>query len=83
MEITLPKVITYKEIMMVYGFDVSRAQKKLWVIRGVLGKQQRQSILVAEFCQAENVAKEIFIEELKEAYRKLYKIPQNQLTLFS
>jgi hypothetical protein len=83
MEITTPKIITYKEIMVVYGFNAKRAQEKLWVIRGILGKKQFQAVLIAEFCKAENVDRDIFESELKKAYTEFYQKPTKQLRVFS
>ena len=67
----LPKVVTYKEVMIVYGFEKGRAEKKIWHIRGILGKKQSQSILIDEFCEAENVKKDFFISGLQEFYSKM------------
>lgn len=81
MEIVLPKIVTYKEIMLVYGFNPKRAQEKLWVIRGILGKKQYQAVLIPEFCKAENVEPAIFEAELKKAYDSFYQKSQKQLRL--
>lgn len=83
MEIVPPKVITYKEIMIVYGFNVRRAQDKVSVIRSILGKKRKQAILIAEFCEVENVKREIFEHDLKAAYLQFHQKPQNQQRLFT
>jgi hypothetical protein len=77
---TLPKFITYKELMLVYGFGMYAAQNKLAVIRNVLGKKRYQNILIQEFCQAENVEINLFLGELKKEMEKIYQktqVPNN------
>lgn len=69
---TLPKFITYKELMLVYGLGPHAAQNKLTVIRNVLCKKRHQNILIQEFCQAENVEINLFLFELKKEMEKIY-----------
>ena len=71
-KIPIPKTVTYKEIMLVYGFNISRATKKIYLIRGILGKKMHQNILIAEFCQAENIDQQIFVAELTSAIGALH-----------
>lgn len=54
--------------MIVYGVSERQAYKKLTLIRSILGKKRRQDLLVAEFCQAENVDRKIFEAELLQGY---------------
>jgi hypothetical protein len=68
----LPKFITYKEVMLVYQLSCTQAQHKLSTIRAVLSKKRANNILIAEFCQAENVDRQIFENELQSELEKLY-----------
>jgi len=66
----LSKVVTYREIMTVYGMNKTQAQHKLGIIRSVLGKKGINSVLIAEFCKAENVEQSIFEDELRKEIEK-------------
>ncbi|MEO5892260.1 MAG: hypothetical protein ABIQ31_18580 [Ferruginibacter sp.] len=72
----LPKFVTYKELMLVYGFPSKQAQNKLSTIRAVLGKKRFNNILIVEFCQAENIEPALFEKELQKEIEKLYKIKE-------
>lgn len=62
----LQKVVTYRELMMVYGINATQAQHKLTTIRAILGKKAINKLLIAEFCKAENVEQSIFEDELRK-----------------
>lgn len=72
---TLPKVITHKEISIVYGLSIFQAQHKLATIRAILRKKRFQNLLIAEFCQAENVDQSIFENQLKKEFEKIHAKP--------
>ena len=71
--ISLPKTVSYKELMIVYGLTKRQALHKMMVIRAALGKSRAQNVLVAEFCKAENVEQAIYTNELTQAYSNFKK----------
>lgn len=79
----LPKFITYKEIMLVYGLSTSAASHKLSFIRNVLNKKRYQNILIVEFCQAENLEVNLFLSELKKEMEKIHEKKFIQINTFA
>lgn len=65
----IPKTVTHNEIARVYGLTQRQAKYKLTVIRAALGKTKTQHILIAEFCLAENIQREIFENELQKSLK--------------
>lgn len=57
--------------MIVFGLDKGQAEKKLSTIRAILGKKRHQLLLIAELCQAENIDRKIFEDELQRGYTAL------------
>jgi hypothetical protein len=80
---TLPKFITYKELMLVYGLGATAAQHKIGIIRSVLGKKRFQMILIPEFCKAENIEPTLFVDALKTEMEKIYKKSQPPINNFT
>lgn len=64
----IPQIITYKEIMLLYGLSSPGAQRKLSIIRSTLGKNRHQHILLAEFAKAENVDATILENEFAKKF---------------
>lgn len=79
----LPNFITYKEIMIVYNVSRAAAMRKLTNIRAALGKERFQSVLIVEYCKAENIERSLFENELREKTQQLYQPKQSVQLAFN
>lgn len=63
------KYITYRELMIYYGITAPAAQRMMAGVRFALNKKRDNRVHIQEFCDYENVKREIFESELDREFR--------------